>query len=256
MSDAKPSNPPNPKDRIAGTKLPSGLCPDTAIVHLTLAFLEGALKYGRYNWRIAGVSASVYNDAMERHRKKWWNGQNTDKTTNVHHLANLMACAAIMLDAELYGMLNDDRPPCPNPDAMADLIDKQSELVVHLKKLFENHNPRQYKIGDTAESVAAEAAQAEERDRQAQELLARLAAQFVGEMLDTGIFEDGPEMRGNGEDVSDSAAPAEDPAPVPAGTVPEVLGEPAHCLTLGCYEPFGHSTPHADYEGVRFPTAS
>jgi hypothetical protein len=45
----------------------------------------------------------------------------------VHHLANLMACAAIMLDAELYGMLNDDRPPCPDPDAMARLIDEQAK---------------------------------------------------------------------------------------------------------------------------------
>lgn len=147
-TEEKPSNPENPKDRVAGTKLPCGLAPDTASVGLSLAFLEGALKYGRYNWRIAGVSASVYNDALERHRKKWWNGQNCDPVTRIHHLQNLMACAAIVLDAELYGMLNDDRPPCPDPDAMAKLIDDSSQIVQHLKELFKDHNPRQYRIGD------------------------------------------------------------------------------------------------------------
>jgi hypothetical protein len=157
-TDTKPTN---PKDRIAGTKLPCGLAPDTASIGLALAFLEGALKYGRYNWRIAGVLASVYNDAMERHRKKWWNGQNADPLTKVHHLDNLMACAAILRDAEVYGMLNDDRPPCPDPDAMAKFIDNSSSIVVHLKELFKEHSPRQFKIGDLPpgmEAVLREAA--------------------------------------------------------------------------------------------------
>jgi hypothetical protein len=224
--DAKPSNPDNPKDRIAGTKLPSGLCPDTAIVHLTLAFLEGALKYGRYNWRIAGVSASVYNDALERHRKKWWNGQDRDPGTRVHHLANLMACAAIMLDAELYGMLNDDRPPCPDPDAMADLIDKQSELVVHLKKMFEEHHPRQFVKGDTRESVAAERAAME---RAADELIRSITAVPAGTGRDERV---------------DDAPMAPPPAPI------------AYCNDPRCYGSPGHHGPHTDYEGVAFPTNS
>lgn len=211
--DTKPTN---PKDRIAGTKLPAGLVPDVARIALALAFFEGATKYGRFNWRIAGVSASVYRNAMERHMLKWWNGQDKDPATKVHHLANLMACCAIILDAELYDMLNDDRPPAPDRDAMARAVDGAEETVKHLRELFKDFSPRQFVLGDTAESVAAE-------------------AQAMDDAADKMIRE----ITG-----------------VPAGTVPapEVLGEPLSCLTLGCYEPFGHKTPHADYEGVHFPT--
>lgn len=141
MSGTKPTN---PKDRVAGTKLPAGLVPDTAIIALSLAFAEGAYKYGRFNWRVAGVSASVYMAAMRRHIMKWWNGQDADPVTRVHHLANAMACCAIVLDAELYGLLNDDRPPAGNDrDAMARAIDEAEATIKHLRELFKDHNPHQ-----------------------------------------------------------------------------------------------------------------
>ena len=146
MSDTKPSN---PKDIVGSKKLDLGLVPDSAMVALAQAFLEGALKYGRYNWRIAGVSASTYHAALKRHIAKWWNGQDEDPDTRVQHLANAMACIAIIFDAELYGMLTDDRPPCPDPDAMARAIDKAASTIEHLKKTFAAHTPKQYTIGDT-----------------------------------------------------------------------------------------------------------
>lgn len=143
-TETKPSN---PKDMIGSTKLPVGLVPDTITAEVTLAFLEGALKYGRYNWRIAGVRASIYNDALERHRKKWWNGENADQKTRVKHLSSIIACAGILLDAELCGMLNDDRPPYA---PMSDLMDSPETLerIAHLKELFKDHNPRQFTIAD------------------------------------------------------------------------------------------------------------
>jgi hypothetical protein len=146
VTDTKPSN---PKDIIGSAKLDLGLAPDTMEVMAAEAFLEGALKYGRYNWRIKGVRASTYHAALKRHIKKWWNGQNRDKKTNVHHLCNAMACIVIMYDAELYGKFEDDRPPCPNPDAMAELIDRMESQVAHLKSLFADHKPHQYTIKDT-----------------------------------------------------------------------------------------------------------
>ena len=142
----------NPKDLVGSRKLDMGNVPDTAIVGLAHAFLEGALKYGRYNWRIAGVSASTYHAAMKRHQAKWWNGQNCDPKTRVHHLKNLMACCAIILDAEMYGMLTDDRPPCPDPDAMARLID-DTDVIEHLKIELAEFTPHQYTIDDTREGA-------------------------------------------------------------------------------------------------------
>lgn len=131
----------NPKDAFGSAKLAVGLAPDTAINEMALAFLEGALKYGRFNWRIAGVRASIYNDALERHRQKWWNGENRDPATRVKHLANLMACAAIIIDSEICGMLTDDRPPVAPVGVQHDEL---TVAVAHLKEMFKDHHPTQY----------------------------------------------------------------------------------------------------------------
>jgi hypothetical protein len=145
----KGSKPTNPKDIIGSTKIDLGNVPDSMRLHAANAFLEGALKYGRFNWRVAGVRASIYHAALLRHVAKWWNGQDRDPQTRVLHLSNALACIAIILDAEVYGKLNDDRPPSPDPDAMARLIDGQTVNVAFLKAMFQSYNPHQYTIHDT-----------------------------------------------------------------------------------------------------------
>lgn len=137
----------NPKDAIGSAKLNVGLVPDTVLVEAATAFAEGALKYGRYNWRIAGVRASVYNDALERHRSKWWNGQDRDVATRVKHLASVIACAGILLDAELSGCLTDDRPPAADLERA---IVEAEQVQEHLKVLFRKHKPKQFTIKDKA----------------------------------------------------------------------------------------------------------
>ncbi len=137
----------NPKDMIGSTKLPLGLAPDTIGCEVALAYLEGALKYGRYNWRIAGVRASIYHDALGRHFMKWWNGEDADENTRVKHLASIIACAGILLDAELCDKLEDDRPPYA---PMAGLIKEAEETAQHLRELFKDHAPKHYTIADTA----------------------------------------------------------------------------------------------------------
>lgn len=136
----------NPKDAIGATKLPMHLIPGPAKAQLALAFLEGALKYGKYNWRVAGVRASIYLDAMERHLEKWKNGENHDPQTHVHHLASVMACAAIILDATAVGKLTDDRPPEAPASGM---IDHLAEQVLYLQGLYKDENPHQYTIEDS-----------------------------------------------------------------------------------------------------------
>lgn len=140
------SKPTNPKDLLGAGKLPMDLVPDTINAEVALSFLEGALKYGRFNWRVAGVRSSIYAAAMRRHQAKWWNGQDEDPKTRVKHLASIIACAGILLDAELCNKLNDDRPPAVNMDS---LIDGMDEKVAHLKQLFSEHSPKQYTIADT-----------------------------------------------------------------------------------------------------------
>lgn len=139
----------NPKDKIGSRKIDVGLVPDSAVVGLAIALTEGAVKYGRFNWRIAGVSARTYHAACRRHLKKWWGGQDEDVATTVHHIDSAMACLAIIRDAMLYGKLTDDRPPCPNENAMAELVDAAEKKQAWLVELFKDHAPKQYSISDT-----------------------------------------------------------------------------------------------------------
>ena len=143
MRDSKLTN---PKDFMGSGKVPFELVPESAVAYMALAFMEGALKYGRFNWRAAGVRASIYYAAMRRHGSKWWNGDDEDPETRVKHLASIMACCAILLDAEVCGKLRDDRPPRA---PVSKQIDRLSGVVSHLKALFKNEDPYQYTIEDS-----------------------------------------------------------------------------------------------------------
>lgn len=136
----------NPKDAIGSTKLPLHLVPDTATAYLALAFCEGATKYGAFNWRVAGVRASIYMAAARRHQAKWWNGEWADPKTGVPHLASAMACMAIILDAKLANKLTDDRPPAV---PMSELIDGMEATVKHLIEMHKDKNPRHWTIADS-----------------------------------------------------------------------------------------------------------
>lgn len=142
--DLKPTN---PKDAIGSDKLPMHLVPSSLIANASLAFLEGALKYGKYNWRVAGVRTSIYLDAMQRHIAKFQNGEWHDPITEVPHLASVIACAGIILDAVACNKLIDDRPP--QALAIAGDIDGAADHVKFLKSLFKDHSPKQYTIEET-----------------------------------------------------------------------------------------------------------
>lgn len=122
-----------------------GSVPDTLIIEASVSFMEGALKYGRYNWRKAGVRSSVYDHALRRHLARWWNGEDRDRKTRVKHLASIIACAGILLDAEACGMLTDDRPPrCNVNKTIAD-----AEAVIRHLKRISPRGIRQFTIHDT-----------------------------------------------------------------------------------------------------------
>jgi hypothetical protein len=148
-ADEGETKPSNPKDVIGSRKLDLGLVPDSAVVGMAEALMEGALKYGRYNWRVAGVRASIYHAACRRHLAKWWNGEDEEPATRIHHLKNAACCLAILIDAAQYGKLTDDRPPAPDREATARQIDSREELVRHLREVFKDHHPHQFTIQDT-----------------------------------------------------------------------------------------------------------
>ncbi len=99
----------NPKTAIGLTKPSFSNVPAPALLPMMKAFADGKQKYGRFNWREKGVTASVYYDAAQRHLMAYWDGEDRASDSGVHHLGHAMACLAIILDAERHQKLNDDR---------------------------------------------------------------------------------------------------------------------------------------------------
>lgn len=105
--------PTNPKDAIGSNKIGAHVVPSVAIMEMALALLDGGCKYGTHTWRVSGVRLTVYTDAIMRHLLAYLEGEEFDQDGAgvVRHLGNVMACCAIILDAQANGMLTDDRPP-------------------------------------------------------------------------------------------------------------------------------------------------
>jgi len=109
----------NPKDALGMAKPDLSVIPPSAELHLASAMMDGAVKYGPFNWREKNVRGRVYIAAARRHLLQYLDGEDTDPTSDVHHLGHAMACCAIILDAYESGTLVDDRP---KPGAAGNMI--------------------------------------------------------------------------------------------------------------------------------------
>lgn len=101
----------NPKDAAGRAKVPLWLLSPVAKAAWCMAQYAGKVKYGAWNWRGTEVLASVYISAAMRHLDAYLSGETHDPDDGTHHLGNVMACCAILLDAAAAGKLVDDRPP-------------------------------------------------------------------------------------------------------------------------------------------------
>ena len=101
----------NPKTAIGRSK-PAMLSviPPAGLLHLGEVMKLGAKKYGPFNWRVEPVPAEVYVDAAMRHLMSWYDGEDEDPESGQSHLAHVMACCAIIIDAKEHGKLDDNRP--------------------------------------------------------------------------------------------------------------------------------------------------
>lgn len=135
----------NPKDIIGSDKLPLHLFPMTAVIYGAIALLDGALKYGRSNWRKAGVRASIYYDACLRHLSRWFEGEDLDPDSGIHHLAHAIACITILIDAFEANNLKDDRM---FPVSYEKTFKKMGKYVKILKKRHKGKNPKHWTIKD------------------------------------------------------------------------------------------------------------
>lgn len=135
--------PTNPKDAIGSGKLPLHLWPATATALGCLGLLDGALKYGRSNFRAIGVRASIYVDAAKRHLDAWFEGEEVDPDSGLPHLSHALACLAILVDAQAAGKLNDDRM---YPGKYREYVASLTPFVAQVKALHEGKTPTHYTI--------------------------------------------------------------------------------------------------------------
>lgn len=137
----------NPKDKVGRTKPPLGLFPVSAILQGAMALFAGKTKYGRTNWRATPVYASIYFEAGLRHFYKWWEGEEFDPEDGTHHLGNLLACAAIIIDAKVCGTLIDDRQF--NGKNVVASFNDLNHLVPKLEAQYADKTPKHWTIADT-----------------------------------------------------------------------------------------------------------
>jgi hypothetical protein len=80
---------------------------------VALAMTEGAWKYGRHNYRVAGVRASVYVDAFMRHMMAREMGEHLDPDSGQPHLVKAFSGLLVLQDCIMSGgpLFVDDRPP-------------------------------------------------------------------------------------------------------------------------------------------------
>ena len=135
----------NPKDVVGVKKLAFSCLPWQVLCRVGLGMMEGAGKYGRHNYRAVGVRASVYFDAVVgRHLTAWWEGEDIDAESGLHHIDKAIAGLMVLRDAMLQDKFEDDRPP------RAKAVDFK-ELNALAAKIIEQHadkNPKHYTIKD------------------------------------------------------------------------------------------------------------
>lgn len=146
--------PSNPKDSLGVKKIPFSTVPEEVMGEVALAMLEGALKYGRHNYRVIGIRSSVYYDAARRHLGAWWEGEDIDPHSGLSHITKCIASLVVLRDAMVQGNITDDRPPKSRP-----WVDRLNKKVEKLLEKYPNPEPayteikKESLIGGVASSI-------------------------------------------------------------------------------------------------------
>lgn len=83
--------------------------PWEALAELGKVYAFGEAKYDDYNFR-KGYRWSLSFDALQRHLWSFWNREDRDPESTLHHLAHAVWHALTLLFFSLVGRGTDDRP--------------------------------------------------------------------------------------------------------------------------------------------------
>ena len=138
------TKPTNPKDAIGIRKAPLSTVPLGVVVEVGVGMLEGAAKYGRHNYRCAGIRESVYFDATMRHLVSYWEGEDIDADSGLSHITKALCSLFVWRDAQMQGMATDDRPP-----RSAEFYSAMNAAAAAVLNKHSDKNPRHFTVADT-----------------------------------------------------------------------------------------------------------
>lgn len=124
--------PADPKKIYGDKKPPLIQLPLVAVAHASVAHYDGDLKYGWRNWRDNPVEARTYLNAAMRHLHLWNEGEEYTRDTKVNNLGAVIACCAILLDAQANNALIDNRSKSKEA---CDILHALELTVLNLKEM-------------------------------------------------------------------------------------------------------------------------
>jgi hypothetical protein len=138
----------NPKQAVANDHVKFSAIPLRVLAGVAVAMSEGAWKYRRHNYRVAGVRASVYFDATLDHLFGWFEGEDIDPDSGRHHIDKAIASLFVLRDAMLGGKCEDDRPPAVSEPWVKDAHAATKELFERMRAKHGEHKPPYVIDGD------------------------------------------------------------------------------------------------------------
>lgn len=84
------------------------MLPRSAKIGIARAFMYGAKKYGRNNYK-AGMNWTRLIAAADRHLSAFADKENLDEESNLNHLFHLGACVMMLIEYYEKGLGTDDR---------------------------------------------------------------------------------------------------------------------------------------------------
>lgn len=97
-----------PAMKFDGEKPRTDLIPWDAVMEAAKVFTFGAAKYDDRNY--FGLAQSRLFGAVQRHLIAWYEGEDVDPETDMSHLSHALCGVMMLLEKEMHGLGEDDRP--------------------------------------------------------------------------------------------------------------------------------------------------
>ena len=120
-------------------KYSMSVIPPQVLAEVQVAMLEGAIKYGPFNWRETQIYYSDYYNPAFRHLMAWWEGEDNDQASQLSHITKTITSLIVLRDAMMCGTAIDDRPSvCAYDQSSTEQWDEHINLLTeNLRKRME-----------------------------------------------------------------------------------------------------------------------